>query len=104
MTARRFEETDMEDLTGTVAVITGASSGIGRATARDLLDAGARVVIGARRHDRLEAIEADFPGRAVAVAMDVRSPDDCRRLVATALSSFGRIDSLIANAGIGMYG
>ena len=80
----RFEENDVEDLTGTVAVVTGASSGIGRATARELLGAGARVVIGARRRDRLEAIEADFPDRAVAVAMDVRSPDDCRRLVATA--------------------
>ena len=68
----RIEETHMEDLTGTVAVITGASSGIGRATARELVGAGARVVIGARRRDRLEAIEAEFPGSAVAVAMDVR--------------------------------
>ncbi len=94
----------MDDLTGTVAVVTGASSGIGRATARELLGAGARVVIGARRHDRLDAIEAEFPDRAVAVEMDVRSPDDCRRLVDTATTRFGRIDSLIANAGIGMYG
>ncbi|MGZ8514186.1 MAG: SDR family oxidoreductase [Candidatus Limnocylindrales bacterium] len=94
----------MEDLTGTVAVVTGASSGIGRATARELLGAGARVAIGARRRDRLEAIEEEFPGQAVAVEMDVRSPDDCRRLVSTAINQFGRIDSLIANAGIGMYG
>ncbi|MGZ8437922.1 MAG: SDR family oxidoreductase, partial [Candidatus Limnocylindrales bacterium] len=100
----RFEETVMEDLTGTVAVVTGASSGIGRATARELLGAGARVAIGARRRDRLEAIEEEFPGQAVAVEMDVRSPDDCRRLVSTAINQFGRIDSLIANAGIGMYG
>lgn len=94
----------MEDLTGTVAVVTGASSGIGRATARELLNAGARVVIGARRRGRLEGIEAEFPDQAVAVEMDVRSPDDCRRLVSTAITRFGRIDSLIANAGIGMYG
>ncbi len=94
----------MEDLRDTVVVVTGASSGIGRATARELLAAGARVVIGARRRDRLEAIEAEYPGQAVAVAMDVRSPDDCRRLVDTAITQFGRIDSLIANAGIGMYG
>lgn len=94
----------MEDLTGTVAVVTGASSGIGQATARELLAVGARVVIGARRRDRLDAIAAEFPDQAVAVAMDVRSPDDCRRLVDTALSRFGRVDSLIANAGIGMYG
>jgi NADP-dependent 3-hydroxy acid dehydrogenase YdfG len=94
----------MEDLRGTVAVVTGASSGIGRATARELLAAGARVVIGARRIDRLEVIESEFPGQAVAVAMDVRSPEECRRLVNTAVDRFGRIDSLIANAGIGMYG
>jgi 3-oxoacyl-[acyl-carrier protein] reductase len=94
----------METLKDTVVVITGASAGIGRATARELLGAGARVVLGARRRDRLAAIEAEFPGRAVAVQMDVRSPDDCRRLVATAIERFGRLDSLIANAGIGFYG
>lgn len=94
----------METLTDTVVVITGASAGIGRATARELLGAGARVVLGARRRERLEAVEREFPGRAVAVEMDVRSPDDCRRLIATAVERFGRLDSLIANAGIGMYG
>ncbi len=75
----------MEDLADNVAVITGASAGIGRATARELLGAGARVVVGARRHERLAALEAEFPGRVAAVTMDVRSPDDCRRLVNTAL-------------------
>jgi len=94
----------METLKDTVAVVTGGSAGIGRATARELLAAGARVVLGARRRDRLEAIEAEFPGQAVAVEMDVRSPDQCRRLVSTAVERFGRLDSLIANAGIGMYG
>jgi len=94
----------MESLRDTVAVITGASAGIGQATARELLGAGARVVLGARRRDRLTALETEFPGRAVAVPMDVRSPDDSRRLVATAIERFGRLDSLIANAGIGMYG
>jgi NADP-dependent 3-hydroxy acid dehydrogenase YdfG len=94
----------MERLTDTVAVITGASAGIGRATARELLAAGMRVAVGARRHDRLEALEAEYPGRVAAVTMDVRSPDDCRRLVDTAIERFGRLDSLVANAGIGMYG
>ena len=94
----------METLNDTVAVVTGASSGIGRATARELLGAGARVVLGARRKDRLDAIEHEFPDQAAAVVMDVRSPDDCRRLIHTAVKRFGRIDSLIANAGVGMYG
>ena len=94
----------MDTLKDTVVVITGASAGIGRATARELLGVGARVVLGARRRERLEAMEAEFPGQAVAVEMDVRSPDDCRRLVSTAVERFGRLDSLIANAGIGMYG
>ena len=94
----------MDTLSETVIVITGASAGIGRATARELLGVGARVVLGARRRERLEALEAEFPGRAVGVEMDVRSPEDCRRLVNTAVERFGRLDSLIANAGIGMYG
>jgi NADP-dependent 3-hydroxy acid dehydrogenase YdfG len=94
----------MEDLKDTVVAITGASAGIGRATARELARAGARVVLGARRRERLDAIEADFPGQVVAVEMDVRSPDDSRRLIAEAVERFGRLDSLIVNAGIGMYG
>ena len=94
----------MEDLRDTVVVITGASAGMGRATARELAGAGARVVLGARRRERLEALEAEFPGQAVAVEMDVRSADDSRRLVREAVDRFGRLDSLIANAGIGMYG
>jgi 3-oxoacyl-[acyl-carrier protein] reductase len=94
----------MEDLKDAVVVITGASAGIGQATARELARAGARVVLGARRRERLEALEAEFPGQAVAVEMDVRSPDDSRRLVREAVDRFGRVDSLVANAGIGMYG
>jgi 3-oxoacyl-[acyl-carrier protein] reductase len=94
----------METLKDSVAVITGASAGIGRATARELLGAGARVVVGARRRERLEEIEAGYPGRVAAVSMDVRSSDDCRRLVETAIGQFGRLDILVANAGIGMYG
>ncbi len=94
----------MEDLKGAVVAITGASAGIGRATARELARAGANVVLGARRRERLEALEKEFPGQAVAVEMDVRSPDDCRRLIHEAVDRFGRLDSLVANAGIGMYG
>ena len=94
----------MESLEDRVVVITGASAGIGRATAHELLETGARVVLGARRRDRLDAIQSDHPDRAVSVAMDVRKPDDARRLVATAIERFGRVDALVANAGIGMYG
>jgi NADP-dependent 3-hydroxy acid dehydrogenase YdfG len=94
----------MEELKDRVVIVTGASAGIGRATARELAKAGAIVVVGARRLTRLEALVKDFPGRIVAVEMDVRSPDDCRRLAQEAAERFGRIDSLVANAGIGMYG
>jgi 3-oxoacyl-[acyl-carrier protein] reductase len=94
----------MEALKDNVVAITGASAGIGRATARELAGAGANVVVGARRKERLEALEAEHPGRIVAVEMDVRSPDDSRRLVQTAVERFGRLDTLVANAGIGMYG
>jgi 3-oxoacyl-[acyl-carrier protein] reductase len=94
----------METLQDRVVVITGASAGIGRATARELLGAGARVVLGARRLERLAEIEEEFPGRAAGIEMDVRVPEDSQRLVNTALERFGRLDSLVANAGIGMYG
>lgn len=94
----------MEDLRDTVVAITGGSAGIGRATARELAGVGANVVVGARRKERLEALEAEFPGKIVAVEMDVRSPDDGRRLIRTAVERFGRLDTLVANAGIGMYG
>jgi NADP-dependent 3-hydroxy acid dehydrogenase YdfG len=94
----------VEDLKDQVVAITGASAGIGQATARELARAGARVVIGARRRERLDAIDAEFPGQVAAVQMDVRKPEDSRRLVATAIERFGRLDALIANAGMGMYG
>ena len=93
-----------ESLQDRVVLITGASAGIGRTTARELLDAGARVVLGARRKERLDQLEAENPGRVASIEMDVRAPADAGRLVATALERFGRLDALVANAGIGMYG
>jgi 3-oxoacyl-[acyl-carrier protein] reductase len=94
----------MGSLQDQVVVITGASAGIGRATARELVGAGARVVLGARRLERLQELETEHPGQVAAVDMDVRVPADSQRLVATALERFGRLDALVANAGIGLYG
>jgi 3-oxoacyl-[acyl-carrier protein] reductase len=96
---------ELNDLTGTVVAITGASAGIGRATAVLLGEAGASVVLAARRVDRLtELVEQIGPDRALAVGTDVRDPEQCRRLVAEAVERFGRLDTMVANAGIGMYG
>lgn len=89
----------MFDLTGRVAVVTGASSGLGDGFARVLAAAGATVVAAARRVERLEALAADVPG-LVPVACDVTDAGDRDRLVATAASINGGIDVLVNNAGM----
>ncbi|MBJ7466643.1 MAG: SDR family oxidoreductase, partial [Mycolicibacterium sp.] len=94
----------MDSFTGKVVAITGASSGIGAATARRLANRGAAVVLGARRADRLDALAAEIRaagGRANAVTVDVTDAGDLQRLVDTAVSEYGRLDVLISNAGIG---
>jgi ribitol 2-dehydrogenase len=89
-----------ERLDGKVAIVTGASTGIGRAVARALLEHGARVVIAARSRERLdEAAAALGPGCAAVVA-DVTRGDDVRRLVDGTRESHGAIDILVANAGV----
>lgn len=89
-------------LTGEVALVTGASSGIGAATAQSLARHGARVVLAARRADELhrqaQAIEA-AGGRAVAVPTDVTDPEQVKRLFTRARDAFGHVDVLINNAG-----
>ncbi len=93
------------DLTGTVVIITGATAGIGRATARQLVAKGAKVALGGRRRERLDELVAELGAdNAVGVVMDVRSPADNARLVAAAVDTWGRLDSVVPNAGIGMYG
>ena len=94
----------MGDLSERVVAITGASSGIGAATAEALAAEGASVVLGARRTDRLEELTSKLGARVAAVGMDVRNPDDSSRLIQTAVDRFGHVDTLIANAGIGAYG
>src|SRR3954453_11495182 len=101
---RREREERMESLQDQVIAITGGSAGIGRATAVELVAAGARVVLGARRKERLDALAAEHAGRVIAVETDVRSSDDARALVQAGIGAFGRLDALVANAGIGMYG
>lgn len=96
--------TDRTDLTDKVVAITGASSGIGAATARELAAAGANVVLGARRVERLEELAGELGDRAVAVRCDVKRREDSTALVEAALERFGRLDTLVANAGIGAYG
>ena len=95
------------DLSGRVAVITGASSGIGLACAEQLAEAGCAVVLGARRTDRLEATVLTMRARgqqAEWVATDVTAEDDVTRLVARAREAFGRLDVMVCNAGFGYYG
>jgi NADP-dependent 3-hydroxy acid dehydrogenase YdfG len=92
-------------LDGTVVAITGASAGIGAAAAYTLVDAGARVAVSGRREDRLSKIVSDLgEENVVAVTGDVREPGLNDALVAAAVSKWGRLDTMIANAGIGAYG
>ncbi len=89
---------------GSTIVITGASSGIGRATAELLAAHGAFVVLGARREDALHAVVAGIVaagGRAACKATDVRRRDEVEALVAFAVAEGGRLDAIINNAGIG---
>ena len=97
----------MRPLTGQVIIVTGASSGIGEATAVRLARGGAKVVIAARRAEPLHALakRLDPTGASVlAVAGDVTSGADREKLVAAALEKFGRIDGLVNNAGYGTRG
>ena len=85
-----------------VIAITGASSGIGEATARHLASRGAAVVLGARRTDRLGQLVEEITaagGRAAAVRVDVTDPEDLRSLVDRAVEGFGRLDVLVGSAG-----
>ncbi len=94
----------MSGIAGKVVAVTGASSGIGEATALLLAERGARLVLGARRLERLTELAALIEragGEAVAIRTDVTRRDDLRALVALAGERFGRLDVLVSNAGVG---
>ncbi len=95
---------DMFRLDGRVAIVTGASSGLGAVFARALAEAGADVALGARREDRLSGTRAAVEAagrRAITVRTDVSRPEDCQGLVDATVAEFGRVDVLVNNAGIG---
>lgn len=96
-----------EDLTGTVALITGASSGIGEATALTLARQGAAVAVAARRKDRLDALAqrvADAGGRVLAIESDITDQAQAQALVERTVAELGRLDTLVNNAGVMLLG
>jgi NADP-dependent 3-hydroxy acid dehydrogenase YdfG len=92
-----------QELEGKTAVVSGASSGIGAATARLLASKGANVVLAARREDRLSALAAELGDRALPAPTDVTDPASCDALVGRAVERFGRVDVLVNNAGLGFF-
>lgn len=96
----------MTSLTGSVAIITGATAGIGRACAIALAEKGAHVVITGRRQDRLDAVAEHVRAlgvQAVTVAGDARETDVAQRTIDAAITTFGKIDILVNNVGVGNY-
>jgi dehydrogenase/reductase SDR family member 7B len=92
-------------MNGKVVIVTGASSGIGKACAKRFLDAGAKVVVNARSADKLEETAREwlsYKDRFITVAGDVSREEDCRKLVEQAVHHFGTVDVLINNAGLSM--
>ena len=90
-------------LEGQVCVITGAGTGIGRVLARSYANAGAAVVLAARRLEPLEetaALVRESGGRASTLQCDLRAEDDCARLITTTLTEHGRVDVLLNNAAV----
>ena len=92
----------MADLAGRTAIVTGASSGIGRSTASALARAGARVALGARRVERLRELAEELPGDHFVSPLDVTDRESCERFLAGATQAFGRVDILVNNAGLAL--
>lgn len=97
--------TPSRSIAGSVVAITGASAGIGAAAARALVGAGANVALSARRKERLDVLTEELGAdRVVAVTGDVRDPVHNEDLIEAAARRWGRVDTVVANAGIGAYG
>src|SRR5687767_11979967 len=94
----------MAPLEGKVAAITGASSGIGEAAAVALAQAGARVSLGARRKDRLDALSEQLGDRALAIETDISDESQARDFIQQTKSEFGSVDILVNNAGVMLLG
>jgi short-subunit dehydrogenase len=92
----------MRNVQDMVVIITGASAGIGKALAEQLSGRGAKLVLAARRVDRLDDLNRALGGRHLTVKADVSSAADCEQLIARASSHFSRIDTLVCNAGYGI--
>jgi len=96
---------ELQDLSGKVVVVTGATSGIGRETARGMVAQGAKVVLNARKENDLKALCTELTDKsATYVAGDCSDPEVSRRIAAAAIEKFGTIDILVPNAGVGLYG
>lgn len=94
----------VSELSGTVALVTGASSGIGEATARTLAGAGATVALVARRKDRLDTLATELGGGALAIEADITDRVQAEGAVAQTVSQLGRLDILVNNAGVMLLG
>ena len=94
---------EMSNIAGKVVVITGASSGIGESTAKLLAEQGAKVVLGARRSNRIDAVVQEISatgGKAIGFATDVTKRSEVEALIQRAVDSFGCVDVLFSNPGI----
>jgi NAD(P)-dependent dehydrogenase (short-subunit alcohol dehydrogenase family) len=89
---------------GRVWLITGASSGLGRALAAAVLERGERAVATARDRDSVAELEQHYPGRAIAASLDVTDAEQARAAFAAAIAAFGRVDVVVNNAGYGLFG